>query len=106
MGDTQKSANGAEETRSSESGSGFQERKSGTDTTVEDGTTGDHPRPDSPEVAGSTTRATSITADMSSNSSEACGTDSKAESGSNTERRSHSSQVSQEDQESADLSTS
>merc|ERR1712100_577651 len=70
--DILKFATGAEEPRSHPSdGSGFQTRKFGTDTMMANGTTGDHPRVVSPEVAGPSTMDTGIIEDMSSNSSEA-----------------------------------
>jgi hypothetical protein len=90
----------------SENGSGLPERKSGTDSMLVNGTTGDHPRLDSPEEDGPSTRATGIIVDTSSNSSEETGTDSKERNGSNTDPEFHSNQASQEDQRSADHSMS
>ena len=48
------------------------------------GTTGDHPRKDSPPQDGPGTRATGIMEDMSSNTSKANGTDIKEENGPST----------------------
>merc|ERR1711981_284371 len=70
------------------------------------GTTGAHPRTDSPPSDGPGTRATGIMVAMSSDTIEACGSDSKAGNGSNTEAVFQPSQVSQEVQESADHSIS
>merc|ERR1712139_324204 len=68
------------------------------------GTTGAHPNPASPPTDGPGIRATGITTAGSSNTTEDTGTDSKVANGSNTERKSQSSQPFQEVQRSADLS--
>merc|ERR1712167_456212 len=104
---TRKSAAGARRLRPQQSdGDGFQTRRFGTDSMMASGTTGAHPRTDSPPLDGPGTRATGIMVDTSSSTSMVCGGDSKARDGSNTEAESQPSQVSQEVQESADLSTS
>merc|ERR1712167_22303 len=104
---TRKSAAGARRLQLQASdGDGSHQRRSGTDSMMASGTTGAHPRTDSPLLDGPGTRATGIMVDTSSSTSKASGGDSKARDGSNSDPESEPSQESQEVQESVDHSTS
>ena len=103
----QRSAAGASKPRLLQSdGSGLPPRKSGTDGMTTNGTTGAHPNLDSPLPAGPGIRATGIMQAMSTNSSTASGTDSRAANGSSTQSAFHSTLKLLENAQSADPSTS
>jgi hypothetical protein len=87
------------------SGNGTQKTRSGIDGTITNGTTGAHPREDSPLTAGLGIKDSGITTAGSSNITKVSGTDSRDTSGLDTELPSQSSQRYQEAQKSADLST-
>ena len=87
------------------SGNGTQKTRSGIDGTITNGTTGAHPREDSPLTAGLGIKDSGITTAGSSNITKVSGTDSRDTSGSNTEAKFQLTQLSQEAQKSADLST-
>jgi hypothetical protein len=79
--------------------------RSGIDGMTTNGTTGAHPREDSPQLDGLGTRDSGITTAGSSNTTEVSGTDSRDISGLDTELPFQSSQQYQEARKSADLST-
>ena len=87
-------------------GSGTKSHRSGIDSMMISGTTGVHPRMDSPPTAGPGIRATGIMTDTSSNMTTALGTDSKARSGLSMVTKSQLSQKDQEVHRSADHSSS
>lgn len=87
-------------------GSGSLMRKSGTDFMMVDGTTGAHPRQDSPPLDGPGMLGTGIMVAMSSSGRAINGTDSKVKNGYITEVEFQSNQVSHMAQESAGHSIS
>ena len=89
----------------SKNGSGSKMKRSGTNTTMETGITGAHPRLDSLPLDGPGIRATGIMVDMSSNSIKTTGIDSKEASGSSMVKMSQSSLKYQEVHRSVDHST-
>ena len=104
--DILKSVTGARKQRPHQSsGNGMHQAKSGIDGMTTNGTTGDHPREDSPQSDGPGIRDTGITTVMSSSTLEDTGTDSRATSGSDMELLFQSSQRPQEEPRFADLST-
>jgi len=86
------------------SGNGTQQTRSGIDGMTTSGTTGAHPREDSPHPDGLGCRDTGITTAGSSNTLEKTGTDSRATSGSDMDLPSRSIQLHPEVKRSADLS--
>ena len=86
------------------SGNGMHQAKSGIDGMTTNGTTGAHPREDSPQSDGLGIRDTGITTVMSSSTPEDTGTDSRATSGSDMELPYQSSQRPPEVKRSVDLS--
>ena len=87
-------------------GSGSQPSTSGTNGMTTNGITGDHPRVVSLPSDGLGTKATGIMVVMSSNTSTTSGTDSRVTDGFSSEREYHSPQSHQEENQSADHSTS
>lgn len=83
---TQISANGAEKATNSpsKSGNGSLRKRSGTNTMIIHGTTGDHQRMDSPKKDGNGTPATGTMMAMPTSTRMDTGTDSKTENGLNT----------------------
>jgi len=104
--DILKSVTGARRQRPHQSsGNGTTQARSGIDGTITSGTTGDHPREDSLQLDGPGIRDSGITTVMSSSTLESTGTDSRAKSGSDMDLPFQSSQRSQEEPRSVDLST-
>ena len=104
--DILKFATGARRQRPHQSsGNGTQKTRSGIDGTITNGTTGAHPREDSPLTAGLGIKDSGITTAGSSNITKVSGTDSRDTNGLDMDLPSQSSQRYQEAQKSADLST-